>query len=124
MFESSHSSVSLVDVGTSCDIFCFDSSAPLLVDAALSFIKTFRLKGDVDSLKMLVKERFSPKEVEVGKMHLWDYGKNDLEANGLLFHGRRDSDKRSQMVANLDDVLKFFDVLYSLDKVPPIYCEA
>ena len=42
-----------------------NSSAPLLVDTVLSFIKAFYSKGDIEFLKMLVKERFSPNEVEV-----------------------------------------------------------
>ena len=33
----------------------YNSSAPLLVDTVLSFIKAFRSKGDVKSLKMLIK---------------------------------------------------------------------
>ena len=54
---------------------------------------------------MVVSERFSPKEVETGKRLLWDYCSSVLEANGLLFHVRRDSDRRSQLVANLDDII-------------------
>jgi hypothetical protein len=58
-------------------------------------------------LTMVVAEHFSPKEVEAGKRLLWDYCRGDLEANGLLFHVRRDSDRRSQLVANLDDIIQF-----------------
>ena len=45
---------------------CNDSSstyAPILVDTVLSFIKAYRLKADKDSLRMVVNERFSSKEV-------------------------------------------------------------
>ena len=73
---------------------------------------------------MVVNERFSLKEVEAGKSHLWEYCRGVLEANGLHFHVRRDSDRRSQLIANLDDLIQFFDVLDSVDKIPPIHCEA
>ena len=73
---------------------------------------------------MVVRERFSPKELEKAKLNLWNFCKSDLEANGLQFHARRDSDKRSQLMADLSDLLKFFDVLDSVDQVPPIHCEA
>ena len=48
-----------------------------------------------------------------------------LEANGLVFHARRDSDNRSQVVANLDDIIvQAFEVLDSSDTIPTIYCGA
>ena len=119
----SRSSVRLVDASTDCDLSS-NLSPSLLVDTALSFIKAFRLKGDADSLRMVVRERFSPKEIEKAKLNLWNFCKSDLEANGLQFHARRDSDKRSQLMADLSDLLKFFDVLHSVDQVPPIHCEA
>ena len=101
-----------------------NTAPPLLVDTALSFVKAFRLKGDVDSLRMAVTERFSPKEVEAAKSSLWDCSKLDLEAKGFVFHVRRDSDKRSQLAANLDDILQMFDMLDSVARIPAIYCEA
>ena len=76
------------------------------MDTALSFVKAFRLKRDVDSIRMVATERFSPKEVEAAKSSLWDYSKLDLEAKGFVFHVRRDSDRRSQLAANLDDILQ------------------
>jgi hypothetical protein len=42
----------------------------------------------------------------------------------LVFHARRDSDNRSQLVANLDDIVQAFEVLDSSDTIPTIYCEA
>ena len=103
---------------------CSSGENTFLVDAVLSFIKAFRLKGDNDSLKLAVSERFSPKEVESGKKHLWDNCVGVLEANGLAFHARRDSDRRSQLAANLEDIIHFFEVLDSVGKIPPIFCEA
>ena len=83
----------------------------MLVDTALSLVKAFRLKGDVDSL---VTEHFSSKEVENAKASLWDHCKLDLEAKG-------DSDGRSQLAANLDDLVQIFDALDSTARIPPIY---
>ena len=44
----------------------------LLVDTALSFIKAYHLKGDKDSLRRIVGERFISDAVEVAKRLLWD----------------------------------------------------
>ena len=45
-------------------------------------------------------------------------------AANLAFHARRDSDKRSQLSANLVDIIQAFDALDSTDSIPSIYCEA
>ena len=55
---------------------------------------------------------------------MWDHCKLDLEAKGFIFHVRRDSDRRSQLAANLDDLVQMFDALDSTARIPPIYCEA
>ena len=103
--------------GTTC-------KCSLLVDTALSFVKAYRLKGDKDSLRRIVAQRFSNDAVEVAKKLLWEFCKHDLEAAGLSYHARRDSDKRSQLVANLDDIMQAFDALDSSDLIPAIHCEA
>ena len=94
---------------------------PLLVDVVLSFVKAYRLKSDKESLTSVVTERFSAKEVEAAKGSLWEYCKVDLEAMDLVFHVRRDSDRRSQLAANLEDILQMFE---ALEKIPHIHCEA
>ena len=60
----------------------------------------------------------------MAKKSLWNTCKCNLEPAGLSFHSRRDSDKRSQLVANLEDILQAFEALDSLDMIPDIYCEA
>ena len=97
---------------------------PPLVDTVLSFIAAYRLKGDTDSLKKIVVERFSNDDVQVAKRLLWDSGGSYLLAKGLVFHARRDSDRRSQLVAHVDDILRAFNVLDSSDAIPTICCEA
>ena len=97
---------------------------PMLVDTVLSFIVAFRLKGDNDSLKKIVVERFCNDDVETAKKLLWDCCSSDLLAKGLPFHTRRDSERRSQLEAHLKDILDAFDVLDSSDSIPTICCEA
>ena len=99
-------------------------TCPLLVDVVLSFVKAYRLKSDKESLTSVVTERFSAKEVEVAKGSLREYCKVDLEAMDLVFHVRRDSDRRSQLAANLEDILQMFEALDSIEKSPHIHCEA
>ena len=98
-------------------------NAPL-VDTVLSFIAAYRLKGDTDSLKKIVVERFCNDDVEAAKRLLWDSCSSHLFAKGLVFYTRRDSDRRSQLEARLDDIIHAFDVLDSFDSIPTICCEA
>ena len=68
--------------------------------------------------------RFSSDDVEAAKKLLWDHCEHDLLSAGLLFHSRRDSDKRSSPAANWDDILQAFDFLDSSDLIPHIFCQA
>ena len=89
------------------------ASCPLLMNAALSFIKAYRLKGDNVSLKKSACDHFSPEDVELAKKVLWDHCKHYLEAAGLVYHIRRGSDRHSQISATLDDIIQTFLVLDS-----------
>ena len=99
------------------------SGSPILVHAVLAFVKA-REKGDTDSLKRLVSERFSSELVEKAKRSLWDYCDNLLSS--FPYQMCRDSDRRSQLVENTDDILKAFDILDTTDSIPDIiiFCEA
>ena len=133
LFESNHVCLSASDSAlatshlSSCNATSAGSNAsnpPLLVDAVLSFIKAFCLKGDHGSIKRIVGERFSSESVDKANKLLWDYSKTTLESNGLCYHNRRDSDRRSQLDANLEDIMQALDVLDSLNLIPAMYCEA
>ena len=76
----------------------------MLINSVLSFVKAYRLKGDIESLKKRVCEHFSSTDVENAKRVLWDYCRQELEAAGIVYHARRGSDKRCQLVANIDDI--------------------
>ena len=108
-------SCNVVDVGIDC---------MSIVDPVLSFIKAFRLRGDVDSLKRIIVDHFSSSSVEAAKRSLWGSCYYLLDKLGLPHVTQRDSDKRSQLLANLDDILTAFKVLDSKDMIPLIYCEA
>ena len=99
-------------------------SKPLLVNTVLSFIVAYRLKGDSDSLKRVAGEHFCNEDIEAAKGLLWDCCSSDITAKGLVFHSRCDSDKRSQLTANLDDILQALEVLDTSDSIPTICCEA
>ena len=87
-------------------------------------MKAYRLKGDNNSLKNIVGERFSTEAVEGAKKLLWDNCKQHIEGAGLPYQARLDSEKRSQIAANIDDILRAFESLDSGNLIPPIYCEA
>ena len=79
----------------SCRLYCF-------VNAALSFIKVYRLKGDNVSLKKSVCDHFIPEDVELAKKVLWDHCKHDLEAAGLVY-----TTLFREISASLDIILAF-----------------
>lgn len=116
----------LLTSGSTTDISSLPSTypKPLIVDTVLSFVAAFRLKGDTDSLKKIVVERFCNDDVDKAKKNLWGSCSSILLANDLLFHVRRDSDNRSQLDANLSDILSAFEFLDSIDSLPTICCEA
>ena len=56
----------------------------------------------------VVSECYSPNTVEVSKRVLWDFCRQELADAGLIFHMRRDTERRSQLIANLDDIIQAF----------------
>ena len=122
--DSSQGTTTSVSTLLSHNSMTSQPNRPFLVNTVLSFIKAYRLKGDNESLKKRVCEHFSPGDVEDGKKLLWDFCRHDLEAASLPYHTRRGTDRRSQMAANLDDIVQAFVVLDSSDLIPGIYCEA
>ena len=103
-------------VGTSCNLF--------IVDTVLSFVKAYRLKGDLKSLKSNISERFCGASVSAAKKLLWDSCDDAFRALNLPYQQRRDSDKRKQLTADIEDLIMAFDALDSSHSIPPIYCEA
>ena len=96
----------------------------ILIHPVLAFLKAFHLKGDVDTIRRSVCENFSNELVESAKKALWDFCGSVLEAASFPLEIRWDSEKRSQLMANVEDLLKAFEVLDSTDSIPPIFCEA
>ena len=47
-----------------------------------------------------------------------------MEEAGISYQSRRDSDKRSQLSANLNDIIMAFDALDTNNLIPQIFCEA
>ena len=105
----------MVDAGVICSS---------VVNPVLAFIKAFRLKSDADTLKRIVKDHFSSDHVENAKSQLWDSCGLALVDAGISFHSRRDSENRSQLVANIEDIVTAFDALDTKDLIPPVFCEA
>ena len=68
-------------------------------------MKAFRLRGDKESLKSMVCECFSGAAVFTAKLLLWDSCAEALRSLNLPFQQRRDSDKRKQITADVEDLL-------------------
>ena len=127
--SASHNS-GIVDVSVS-----FPSSVPSgltsgfnpashIVNPVLAFLKAFHLRGDKDSLKSRTHECFSGSSVSDAKKLLWDCCSQSFVSLGLQYTSQRDSDNRSQLVADTEDLLSAFDALESIDAIPLIFCEA
>ena len=95
----------------------------VLTNPILAFIKVYRLRGDVSSLRnALLSVVYSLLLVDAHKS-LWQHWKNDLELD-LSFKNRRDSDKRSVFDSILGDIIVAFDALVNASKLPAIFVEA
>ena len=97
---------------------------PLPIGPDLALIKAFRLQGNVNTIKKSVCDNFSGELVEGAKKALWDQCGSILRAVSLPFHICRDSEKHTQLSANLEDILKAFEVLDGTGSIPSIFCEA
>ena len=97
----------------------------MLCDPVLAFVKSFRLKGSTDSLRHAALSKFDSVLLGQAIKALWDSDcSGKLSEAGLSFHPRRDSGKRSQSSAILDDILLAFDKLDENNNIPDIFCEA
>ena len=95
------------------------SPQPHLVNPVLSFMKAFHLRSDKDSIKRVVADRFSCTVVDSAKKDLWSFCSDKLKAANLPFQARRDSDRRSHLTADIEDLIHVFDALDSSDSIPP-----
>ena len=58
------------------------------------------------------------------KKDFWRFCSDMLTRANIPYQARRDSDNRSQMAADIEDLVRVFDALDAYDSIPPIYCEA
>ena len=79
----------------------------MLCDPVLAFIKAFRLRGSADNLKRAALSKFDSVLLCKAKKELWDSVecKSTLYDAGLSFRSRRVSEKRSQAMADLEDLI-------------------
>ena len=77
-----------------------------------------------NSLKIKSGERFSGAPISAAKKLLWDSCAQALRSLNLSYQQRRDSDKRKQLTADIEDLLLAFDALDTNNSIPSMYCEA
>ena len=93
-----------------------------LVNPVLAYVKAFRLRGDLDSLKHVALGKFATALLAEAKRILWD--KCSLSSLGLPLTSRRTTEKRSQAAADLEDIIAAFAKLDDNGSIPMIFCEA
>ena len=96
----------------------------MIIDPVLAFIKAFRLRGDRESLRLAACSRFDTVMVSAAKKKLWESCSSDLRESGLTFQLHRGSEKRTQVSADLDDLITCFDKLDDASKLLEMFCEA
>ncbi len=92
--------------------------------SSTAFIKAYRLCGDNDGLEGAITECFDTADVADAKKKIWNFCKQDLSHSGITLQSRRDSERCSQLTADLEDALSTFEYLDSTEKLPTIFCEA
>ena len=75
-------------------------------------------------MKIKIGGRFSGASISAAKRLLWDSCAQALRSFNLPYQQRRDSDKRKQLAADIEDLLLAFGALDSNSSIPSIYCEA
>ena len=95
-----------------------------IVNAVLAFVKAYRLKGDVCSLKTAVLDKFDSFLMESAKKDLFSVRKDCLQVSGLVCKQRRSSEKHDQAMADLEDILSAFDARDSSNNLLDVFCEA
>ena len=102
----------------------FPALTIMLCNPVLAFIKAFHLRGSVDTLKRAALAKFDSVLLCKAKKDLWESDCSTILCDaGLSLRIRRDSEKRTQAAADLEDLLQAFDKLDELDKIPAIFCE-
>ena len=99
-----------------------DDSEPTTVNSVLAFVKAYRMRNNVTSMKQLVLSRFSPNMIVDAKKILWN--RCSLSDSGLPFATRRSTERRTQAAADLDDIIAAFNKLDEKGDIPQIFCEA
>ena len=78
----------------------------------------------MNALKQAALSHFSIPMLASAKKALWESCSDDLSSLDLPFTPPRSSEKRTQAVADLEDILLAFSKLDEVDKIPLVYCEA
>ncbi len=90
----------------------------MIVDPILAFIKAYRLKGDNESLKKVISDRFDISALEEAKRKLWGDCEHALSEEGLV------SQRRRSAIKHLEDILAAFEALDTTASLPEMFCEA
>ena len=90
----------------------------------LAYIKAFRQRADVDSIRHHVLGRYNSVSLKSAKDILWDGCKDALARLKLEKKTRRGSASRSQELADLDDILEAIDALDNDGCLPDIVCSS
>ena len=109
-------------------VTCCDAATEQLLmtinSGVLAYIKAFRQRPDIDSVRNHVLGKYSSSLNCSAKDVLWEGCSEDLGRLKLEKKTRCSSSTRSQELADLDDVLEAFNVLDDDNCLPEIVCSA
>ena len=72
-------------------------------------------------MKIKIGGRFSGASISAAKTLLWDSCAQALRSFNLPYQQRRDSDKRKQLAADIEDLLLTFGALYRFKQLHPFH---
>ena len=94
------------------------SRSTFLRNPILAFVKAHRLRGDNDTLRSFLLEKFDYLSLSSALRELWEFCRPDLERIGFLYQARRSTD------TVFSDLISAFVKLDLDNSLPDIFCEA
>lgn len=93
-------------------------------DGLLAYMKAYRLRADMGSLKRCVLDVYDDKAIRNAKDALWSACNEELKQLKVEYSRRRATSNRSQGEADFDDIAVAFDALDKEDKLPVVHCSS
>ena len=93
-------------------------------DDLLAYMKAYKLRADMGSLKRSILDVYDDKGIHNAKDALWSACSEKLKWLKVEYSRRRATSNHSQGEADFDDIAVTFDALDKEDKLPVVNCSS